>query len=60
MLFAQSKGIKTLNGYSSANPPGWMPMKTCDDVDNVIASADKFTRTYFSKDFKVDRNYTNS
>jgi|GEM_PF-2305527 hypothetical protein len=35
-------------------------MKTCDDVDNVIASADKFTRTYFSKDFKVDRNYTNS
>lgn len=42
MLFAQSKGIKTLNGYSGSNPPGWIPMKTCEDVKSVVDAANQF------------------
>jgi hypothetical protein len=56
MLFAQSKGIKTLNGYSAFWPPGCIHMKTCDDVDQVIAATDKFTMTYFPKGPKLDRS----
>jgi hypothetical protein len=53
MLFAQRKGIKTLNGYSGNAPPGWFIMKTCNDVKQVISAANLFSNTMGDNGFGI-------
>lgn len=55
MLYAQTKGIKTMNGYSGNTPLGYVDMKTCADVAKNIASAEKFYQETLKQPFKLDR-----
>lgn len=56
MLFSQSKGIKTLNGYSGSFPPGWIPMKTCEDVNHVLKAAESFYLGTLHRSFPIRRD----
>ena len=55
MVYAQTKGIKTMNGYSGNTPLGYVDMKTCEDVAKNIASAEKFYQETLKQPFKLDR-----
>ena len=54
MIFAQIKGIKTMNGYSGNAPSGYNYMRTCQDVFNNIKAAEKFYREKQGIFFKVN------
>ena len=44
MLLAQKLGLRTLNGYSGNEPPGWRRICNRDDIAGVIASANSFRK----------------
>lgn len=54
MLLAQQKGIATLNGFSGNFPPGWKPMRSCQDVADVINAGQTFRDRHGSPGFSID------
>jgi hypothetical protein len=44
MLLAQKLCLRTLNGYSGNEPPGWRRICNRDDITGVIASANSFRK----------------
>jgi hypothetical protein len=44
MMLAQKLGLRTLNGYSGNEPPGWRRISNREDITGVIASANSFRK----------------
>lgn len=56
MIYAQMKGIKTMSGYSGNQPNNYLYPKTCQETENLIKSAEKFSQEKLGQPLKIDRS----